>query len=1606
MVRPPAQSAPPLTPAQDNPPTMMTAAELNAAERAEAERRRRHQRYYDDIDDDDGYVSPPPPARPYYRERTYEYDDPRDRSDRYYSHPPPPGSPRFRLRPPSPPPSSSRYAAPAPAPPPPTRYLPPPLTHGSDRRASYEYEQDHGRYPDYPEPKYERDRERYVAHNRDAALLLEDDLGMRSPDRVKDLKKRNRGPPSTPEQEQEVETSPVRAPPSAKKRRVQPEHGYDDRDRERDRDRDRDIRERDYPRPTVMYDPNGPSALSLAPDADTDVRMLNYPHLHVPSRLPSPPVQSRTRSTSPPTRGGRGGGKGSRGGRGGGRGGKASRALDPNSSGLGLALYDEPGSGAQSPSSEQPPKPKVKRQRKIKPTDTGLPESFFPLTSTAPVSSLPPRLAPVAATESVGSASGASSPAGTPFLSLDQPLPSLPAVGKTDHATLVKRAIQLEENQRKIWVSLARKDIPKAYKLQSQGFQTKLAQTKKLAHTLATHAKKPNTRTIASTKLTQVKCKRLGREMLVFWRKHDKEEKDQRKKAERAQVDRAKAEEEKREAQRQARKLEFLISQTELYSHFVGNKLKTTELEEGTDTSAAPGISTDATGTTSAAIRHVEEDGGALKDTPLPDIDFGDADERNLHRHAAQHAQEAIDAARKRALAFDEERKRELEAAIRRKEEQRLADGDMDAEGEEDDEEEDGEGTGKPLVDLDSDELNFQNPTSLTDMTVTQPKMLMAQLKEYQLKGLNWLATLYEQGINGILADEMGLGKTVQSISLLAYLAEAHGIWGPFLVIAPASTLHNWQQELTRFVPALKTLPYWGNVKDRTTLRKFWNKKQICYDRDAPFHVLVTSYQLVVADEKYFQRVKWQYMVLDEAQAIKSSSSARWKTLLGFNCRNRLLLTGTPVQNSMQELWALLHFIMPSLFDSHDEFSEWFSKDIESAAENKGQALNEHQLRRLHMILKPFMLRRVKKNVQNELSEKIELDVYCDLSPRQRALYRGLRANVSIAELLERANNLGDADSARSLMNLVMQFRKVCNHPELFERADVVAPFSFTTFGRSGNLNREGDLLYCPDSTKNPIRLDLPVLFEREGGLLALPGDRTRAGFEQRWFGCLMSIWAEEWIHRRTWENGSAFGFVPFLGIGAEAMGRAARGSPLERLVWATKQERLRLEQAGLVSDPDFVAHSPFPPYAVPPKSMEYLEIAEGYPKFFDIRQDLWQRSCLSRPIMFWRSAAAVATTIVPTCNSRVFIERQTRTLEAPRDSLAMLGLPPSLRESPSAYEAWSYRFPGVPHDGLVGSSRPEQLPMTQMHVPEAKRLIYDSAKLARLDTLLTELKAGGHRVLIYFQMTRMIDLMEEYLVYRQYQYLRLDGGSKLEDRRDMVRDWQTNPNIFVFLLSTRAGGLGINLTAADTVVFYDHDWNPSNDAQAMDRAHRLGQTRQVTVYRLITKGTIDERIVQLARVKKDVQDIVVGNKQFTEATTSKEIVSLLLDDDQLANLATKGMPSVPGTLDSRGAGSSSAVQQSMASNRDLWTDEGDEFFGSSTIGAQQAAAEALDNAPVSSFGTPIVAATPDPVYGRGLKKDGTRKLKPGRKTGPGGSKAERRKKRGPITGDTLPDEL
>ncbi|KAG0708995.1 SNF2 family DNA-dependent ATPase [Suillus ampliporus] len=1088
---------------------------------------------------------------------------------------------------------------------------------------------------------------------------------------------------------------------------------------------------------------------------------------------------------------------------------------------------------------------------------------------------------------------------------LDEVVPPLKRAKKVDENAMAKRLKNLEEAQKKVWTNIARRDVAKVYKYAAMGYQARQGQLKRLAMLSSIQARRPFTRTAKAQKDVQAKGKRLMREMLVFWKKNEREERDVRKREQKEAIDRAKVEEEKREAARQARKLEFLISQTELYSHFVGNKLKTSEVQGDTPETSTPV-------------------GATLEDTDpsvLQEIDFDDEDQTNLLRHARHNAQEAIALARQRAQQFD------TQAALDRKtnEALKLAKAQVHIRG--DDESGLSGSSSTPLVDLDSDELNFQNPTSLTgELKIKQPKMLMAQLKEYQLKGLNWLATLYEQGINGILADEMGLGKTVQSISLLAYLAEVHDIWGPFLVVAPASTLHNWQQEITRFVPGLKALPYWGNVKDRTTLRKFWSKKEISYNKDAPFHVLITSYQLVTQDQQYFQRVKWQYMILDEAQNIKNASSVRWKTLLGFQCRN--------LANLRTELWALLHFIMPSLFDSHDEFNEWFSKDIENAAENKGSKLNERQLRRLHMILKPFMLRRVKRHVQNELSEKIEVDHYVDLSSRQRALYRALLANVSVVDLLEKAANIGDADSARSLMNLVMQFRKVCNHPELFERADVVAPFSFSRFGRSGPLNREGDFIALPYSTHNPIEYQIPALFHQDGGLIDVPCEKPGLRTRSDCTNALFNIWSTEWVYRSTLddiEGSPAFAFLRLLNTTPSDVHGLQVSSFMHNWLRALEEENRIVEDRGISSEAEFIAHAGAHPFSITPRLSLSLDTAEGLPHLLDISSTAWQVSNLGRPALKWFVPPAVAPPISLYCTDRTFIEHQAQLLEAPMESLAIYGLPQHLRDSPAVDQAYNTLVPALSSAGLVGSSPADQLPSSSMQIPEAKRLIYDSAKLARLDALLQELKTGDHRVLIYFQMTRMMDLMEEYLIYRQYKYLRLDGSSKLEDRRDMVMDWQTRPDIFIFILSTRAGGLGINLTAADTVVFYDHDWNPSNDAQAMDRAHRLGQTRQVTVYRLITKGTIDERIIQLARVKKDVQDIVVGNKNFTDATKPSEIVQLLLNDDQLANLDSSN----PTNPSSKKAGKRAVGAPDPGSSgdamRDLWNEEGDDFFGHST---------------------------------------------------------------------------
>ncbi|KAJ2004533.1 putative DNA helicase ino80 [Coemansia thaxteri] len=1018
-----------------------------------------------------------------------------------------------------------------------------------------------------------------------------------------------------------------------------------------------------------------------------------------------------------------------------------------------------------------------------------------------------------------------------------------------------------------LWARLAVEQVPRAFRHMQANIQVRTANMQKITQLCRREVRRVYGP--APTRANQLnpmqpiyvsrppkellmRSRRSMREMLLFWKRYEKEEREQRRRAEKEAAERMRLEEEAREARRQARKLNFLISQTELYSHFIGDKIA------------------DASNQAGAAAASGEQP------TRFKAIDFDKDDDAALAAHARSAAQNALAQQQAHTREFDTIQRQ------RRDEHAKRSGGDPQ--------------DGNVAEALDA--MNFQEPETMAGVDIAQPRMLMCQLKEYQLKGLSWLANLYEQGINGILADEMGLGKTVQSISLLAYLAETNGMWGPFMVVAPASTLHNWQQELTRFVPEFKVLPYWGSQKDRKVLRKsLWNPNSLSR-RDSDFHVLVTSYQLVVSDESYLNRVKWQYMILDEAQAIKSSSSARWKTLLSFHCRNRLLLTGTPIQNSMQELWALLHFIMPTLFDSHEEFSEWFSRDIESHAENRTH-LNQHQLQRLHMILKPFMLRRNKRHVQHELGEKIEHLVPCDLTQRQKAMYRGLTSKISVPELMERvqsgASHGSKDEPDENLMNLVMQFRKVCSHPELFERAEVDSPYVLGSFPATGSLAREGDDLSCSYATRSLVAFNMPKLLYRDS--LELPRVPTqRQGVLQK-----LSLWSQQSLAARDVpEDSGLLSLLRLCAPSASCTVDAFAGTLAERLD-ALSIETLRVagyQQYMRMSREDAsLEQAASSRHNVQSGSMlhalsnvfaaENLAVSRNLAELAHATLSGFAHSYMSTiPSAYKPAAVSPPVDLVVSDRSATWEYRQLM-FDNPLAKRLTCG-----RESA---EDWTKPFRS---QGL-----------TDIWMPSIDKLIRYSGKMAALDLLLIRLKQEGHRVLLYFQMTKMIDLFEEYLAYRKYTYLRLDGSSKISDRRDMVMDWQTRDDIFIFLLSTRAGGLGINLTAADTVIFFESDWNPTVDSQAMDRAHRLGQTKQVVVYRLITRGTVEERILQRAQQKNEIHRIVIaggdthsaGDGEGSEGTgmmaegfssnfepSSKEIVSLLLgntsDDEGTAH--------------------------------------------------------------------------------------------------------------------------
>uniref|UniRef100_A0A452IEE6 Uncharacterized protein n=1 Tax=Gopherus agassizii TaxID=38772 RepID=A0A452IEE6_9SAUR len=461
------------------------------------------------------------------------------------------------------------------------------------------------------------------------------------------------------------------------------------------------------------------------------------------------------------------------------------------------------------------------------------------------------------------------------------------------------------------------------------------------------------------------------------------------------------------------------------------------------------------------------------------------------------------------------------------------------------------------------------------------------ELRDYQLEGLNWLAHSWCKNNSVILADEMGLGKTIQTISFLSYLFYQHQLYGPFLIVVPLSTLTSWQREFEIWAPEINVVVYIGDMMSRNTIREYeWIHSQT---KRLKFNALITTYEILLKDKTVLGSINWAFLGVDEAHRLKNDDSLLYKTLIDFKSNHRLLITGTPLQNSLKELWSLLHFIMPEKF----EFWEDFEDDHGKGRENGYQSL--------HKVLEPFLLRRVKKDVEKSLPAKVEQILRVEMSAPQKQYYKWILTRNY------KALSKGTRGSTSGFLNIVMELKKCCNHCYLIKP---------------------------------------PEENERETG----------------------------------------------------------------------------------------------------------MEMSSG--------------------------------------------------------------------------------------------------------------------KLILLDKLLTRLRERGNRVLIFSQMVRMLDILAEYLAIKHYPFQRLDGSIKGEIRKQALDHFNAEGSEdFCFLLSTRAGGLGINLASADTVVIFDSDWNPQNDLQAQARAHRIGQKKQVNIYRLVTKGTVEEEIIERAKKKMVLDHLVIQRMDTTGRT-------------------------------------------------------------------------------------------------------------------------------------------
>ncbi|CAD2213104.1 Type III restriction enzyme, res subunit/SNF2 family N-terminal domain/Helicase conserved C-terminal domain containing protein, putative [Angomonas deanei] len=719
-------------------------------------------------------------------------------------------------------------------------------------------------------------------------------------------------------------------------------------------------------------------------------------------------------------------------------------------------------------------------------------------------------------------------------------------------------------------------------------------------------------------------------------------------------------------------------------------------------------------------------------------------------------------------------------------------------------------------------------------------------LRSYQRSALKWMIHLFENNLNGILADEMGLGKTVQTIALLCYFAEYRNDWGPHLIVVPTTVVLNWKAEFQRWAPGLKVVTYIGTFKERKALRKGWSAE------DA-FHVCVTSYNLVVNDRHVFRRRPWGFLVLDEAHQVKNFMSKKWQSLFDLQAQYRLLLTGTPLQNSMMELWSLFHFLLPfaSAFKSNDDFKEWFSNPLDEMITGRA-SLNEDIVRRLQSLIRPFMLRRLKKDVEWQLPSKTEKVVLCQLSRRQRFLYDEY---MQLAETKQRIAKGG----AGGVLGVLLALRKVCDHPDLFQEHPTLSPFVLGWDSRiSVEVPRQ---VLLRNNCFNFRRQDSLVDVDHSACFDVFPCTYTSLQFDNSGYSglhskaSLLQRLAPELLILRTGttKGKSSSPRVPEdIRSFCDGLIQSHQVNVRDRHQLCARIQAQRVVRESASIDVFFSDALRFP-----------LRDSILKQRFPFLCPSITDRLRTAMPVLqkFMTYLPAAIVSAPPSLRCRLPVLHFSGFRNLDYVSLAgFIGYIKKKQESlKDGREKCSNRY--------EASDFLKELWPIHVHrsfsFPDRRLIIYDCGKLQFLKDALVQLKKDGHRMLIFTQFTVMLNILEKFLAIIGVAYLRLDGSTRAELRQQYVDRFNEDTRISCMILSTRSGGIGLNLTGADTVIFYDSDWNPTMDLQAQDRCHRIGQTRAVTIYRLISAYTVEESILEKARERKRLNNLVIRGGQF-----------------------------------------------------------------------------------------------------------------------------------------------